>query len=48
MIKPPKGLGVFAWRRLLLTIAFLLFIQDFPRNFDAKVSGSLKGAGFQG
>lgn len=34
MIKPPKGLGIFAWRRLLLTIALLLFANGVMKWFS--------------
>lgn len=33
MIKPPKGMGIFAWRRLLLTIALLLFVNGVQKWF---------------
>ena len=34
MIKPPKGLGVFAWRRLILTIVLMLFINGVLKWFS--------------
>ena len=34
MIKPPKGLGVFAWRRLVLTIVLMLFINGVLKWFS--------------
>ena len=34
MIKPPKGLGVFAWRRLIFTVVLMLFINGVLKWFS--------------
>ena len=44
MIKMPKGLGVFAWKRLILTVAFLLLVNGIlswfttPQEEDPQLS----------
>ena len=34
MINPPKELGIFGWKRLLLTIAVLLFLNGIVKWFS--------------